>query len=149
MKCRRAEVEFLGGEPNRISSVVERQIPNLYVVGSIPTSGAMDIIVSDFDDTLFKRNHGLIEPMVKYLEQRNLPVYIVTYRAQNQLDFIRETLGGRLNIIGYGFAESRKKEAYKKIEIINVIRSVYNVVEILDDDKAVASALGFDSRIPN
>lgn len=102
----------------------------------------MDVIVSDFDDTLFKRNYGLIEPVVKYLEEKNLPIYIVTYRAQNQLEFIRDTLSKtKLKIVGFAFAESRKKEAFKKVELINNIRFFYNVVEVLDDDEQVVLSL--------
>lgn len=102
----------------------------------------MDVIVSDFDDTLFKRNYGLIRPVVDYLEECGLPIYIVTYRAQNQLEFIKDILSyTKLNIVGYGFAESRKKEAFKKIELINAIRGWYNVVEVLDDDESVVVGL--------
>lgn len=111
-------------------------------VGSIPTGHAMDVIVSDFDDTLFKRNYGLIQPVVDYLEQRGLPIYVVTYRAQDQINFIKDTLSQtKLNIVGLAFAESRKKEAYKKVELINNIRFFYNVVEVLDDDEQVVLAL--------
>lgn len=102
----------------------------------------MDVIVSDFDDTLFKRNYGLVKPVVEYLEEKNLPIYIVTYRALGQLEFIKETLSEtKLNIVGYAFAESRKKEAFKKVELINNIRFFYNVVEVLDDDEQVVLAL--------
>lgn len=102
----------------------------------------MDVIVSDFDDTLFKRNYGLIGPVVDYLEQKGLPIYIVTYRAQNQLNFIIDTLSAtKLKIVGFGFAESRKKEAFKKVELIQNVRFFYNVVEVLDDDEQVVLAL--------
>lgn len=102
----------------------------------------MDIIVSDFDATLFKRNYGLINPVVQYLEQRGYPVYIVTFRAKNQGDFILGTLAGtKLNIVGMAFADSRKKEAYKKVELINDIATRHNVIQVLDDSEDVVLAL--------
>lgn len=112
-------------------------------MGSIPTGRAMNIIVSDFDDTLFKRNHGLIEPNVRYLEQRALPVYIVTYRGPSQFDFLTETLAEtKINIIGYAFADSRKKDPSTKLVFIDALLQDHNIVEALDDDESLVLPLG-------
>jgi hydroxymethylpyrimidine pyrophosphatase-like HAD family hydrolase len=98
----------------------------------------VDIVVSDFDNTLFKRYHGLIEENVRRLEQSGYPIYIVTYRAENQQEFIAEQLAGtKLNIIGYGFAGSRNKDPLTKVAIIKDIMRRFNVVAVLDDDESV------------
>ena len=105
----------------------------------------MDIIVSDFDNTLFKRNLGLLVPQVKYLEERGLPVYIVTYRAADQKDFILGTLQETsIDIIGVAFAGSRKKDPSIKFYLIDEITKKYHVVEALDDDVDVV--VGYRSR---
>lgn len=112
-------------------------------MGSNPSVRAMNIIVSDFDNTLFKRNHGLIHSTVRYLEKKALPVYIVTYRAEDQFDFMNETLAGtKINIIGYAFAGSRKKEPESKLFFIDVLLRDYNIVEALDDDERLVLPLG-------
>jgi len=99
----------------------------------------MDIIISDFDNTLFKRYHGLLWPVVRYLEQRNYPVYIVTYRDKSQLDFISQTLGEtNLRVVGYGFAESRSKDPATKMFIVDKLLEKHNIIEALDDDYDVA-----------
>ncbi len=112
----------------------------------------MNIIVSDFDDTLFKRNHGLIEPVVSYLEQKGLPVYIVTYRDSNQYEFISEVLSQtKLKIIGYAFASSRKKDSRLKLSLIQLIAKDYTIKEVLDDDTDLVLLLkqrGFAARQP-
>jgi hydroxymethylpyrimidine pyrophosphatase-like HAD family hydrolase len=96
------------------------------------------VIVSDFDNTLFKRYHGLILPVVQYLQEKNLPVIIVTYRAENQEQFIYDTLKEtKLNIVGYGFADSRKKDPTTKAVIMSHLLRKYDVVEALDDDPQV------------
>jgi hypothetical protein len=98
----------------------------------------VNVVVSDFDNTLFKRYHGLIEENVKALEDAGYPVYIVTYRAEDQQGFIAETLAGtRLNIIGYGFAGSKSKDPLTKVAIIRKIQEKHTVVSVLDDDEAV------------
>lgn len=98
----------------------------------------MDIIVTDFDNTLFKRNQGVIYPVVYYLKSKKLPIYIVTYRSEIQGTFIAETLEhAGLRIMGYGFAESRKKEPYKKIAIVKSLQKYHNIVEALDDSPEV------------
>lgn len=98
----------------------------------------MDVIVSDFDNTLFKRNVGILWPQVRYLEERNYPVYIVTYRAENQLEFISYTLGQTaIMVAGYGFAGSRKKDSATKFAIIEDIMTRHNIIEALDDDELV------------
>lgn len=102
----------------------------------------MDIIVSDFDSTLFKRNYGLIRPAIEFLEEKRLPIYIVTYRAEDQKQFILDTLAEtNLDIIGIGFAASRKKEPVKKIEIILHLAAKHNVTLVLDDDEQVVLRL--------
>lgn len=110
----------------------------------------MDIIVSDFDGVLFKRNYGLINPVVEYLEQRGLPVYIVTYRAEDQLDFIAMTLAEtNLYIAGYGFAGSRKKDPITKGLVIKEIIKKHNIIEALDDELEVVvhlKSLGINAR---
>ena len=104
----------------------------------------MDVIVSDFDNTLFKRNYGLIQPVVKYLEERGLPIVIVTYRDTNQQEFIQTTLAPtNLNIISIGFGGSRSKDPLSKFVIMKQIMKKYNVVEALDDDEQVV--LGYRS----
>lgn len=103
----------------------------------------LNIIVSDFDNTLFKRNHGLIIENVRYLEKRAMPVYIVTYRAPDQYDFLSETLAGtKINIIGYAFAESRKKDPVSKLYLIDILSDTYNIIEALDDDPSLVVPLG-------
>lgn len=103
----------------------------------------MDIIVSDFDNTLFKRNEGIIYPVVSYLRDRHIPIYIVTYRAETQGTFIAETLEhAGLRIAGYAFAESRKKEPYKKVHIVRHLMHYHNIVEALDDDHNVLVEYG-------
>ena len=96
------------------------------------------IVVSDFDNTLFKRYHGLIEENVRALEDSGWPVFIVTYRAEDQKEFIAQTLAStKLNIIGYGFAASRKQDPLTKVAIIKKIQEKYDVVAVLDDDEQV------------
>lgn len=98
--------------------------------------------MSDFDDTIFKRYYGLIGHVVKYLEDSKYPVYIVTYRAEDQLDFISDTLSETdITIAGYGFAGSRKKDPQTKIRIIEQIMLYNTVVEALDDDEQVVLEL--------
>lgn len=98
----------------------------------------MDIVVSDFDDTLFKRNVGLIYPVVSYLKLKRVPLYVVTYRMEGQEGFIMETLQhGGLRVFGIGFAESRKKEPAKKLAIVKQISRYHNVVEALDNQPEV------------
>lgn len=105
----------------------------------------MDVIVSDFDNTLFKRYVGLLKPQVEYLEERGLPVYIITYRADDQVDFILETLREtKLNIIGVACAGSRKKDPISKFVLLDRITKRYHVVEALDDDEDVV--LGYRQR---
>lgn len=111
----------------------------------------VNIIVSDFDNTIFKRNYGLIEPVVKYLEGTKLPIYIITYRAENQFQFIMDTIGDSLNIIGIGFADSPKKEVDKKLNMMSRVLERHNVVEALDDELEVVQAykrLGVNARQP-
>ena len=101
--------------------------------------------MSDFDNTLFKRNLGLLVPQVNYLEERGLPVYIVTFRAEDQKDFILSTLAEtNINIIGVAFAGSRKKDKEIKFFLIDQISQHYNIVEALDDDADVV--VGYRSR---
>ena len=101
----------------------------------------MDVIVSDFDNTLFKKNHGLIRENVEYLEQQGYPIYIVTYRALSQKMFMQETLApSGLNVVGYAMAESRIKDPRSKVTLIEYIMTRHNVVEALDDDPAVVLA---------
>lgn len=101
----------------------------------------MNVIVSDFDDTLFKRYHGLIYSTVSYLEQQNTPVFILTHRNENQQEFIAEQLAGtKLNIAGYGFTDSRKKDPNTKVTLMRHLLVKYNVVEALDDDPHVIAA---------
>lgn len=102
----------------------------------------MNVVVSDFDNTLFRRNHGLIEENVKVLESTGWPVYIVTYRAEDQREFIAETLSGtKLNIIGYAFAGSRTKDPMTKVALIGEIMQRYDVIAVLDDDERVMANL--------
>jgi len=102
----------------------------------------VNVVISDFDDTLFKRNVGLITRTVDYLEQLNYPVYIVTFRAEDQLEFIESVLAhSGLQIAGYGFAGSRKKEPAKKLAVIRDIATRHNIVEVLDDDHEVVLQL--------
>ena len=105
----------------------------------------MDVIVSDFDNTLFKRYVGVLWPQVNYLKERGYPVYIVTYRAEDQHGFIKETMAETgLMVAGYGFAGSRKKEPTTKFAIIDEILTRHNIVEALDDDSAVCA--GYEER---
>ena len=98
------------------------------------------ITVIDFDGTVFKRNHGLIEPVVEYLGNR--VVYVLTYRAPNQLQFILDTLRPTgMTVLGVAFADSRAKEAYKKVELMREILSKYDVEEVIDDDAEVRVAM--------
>lgn|SRR6478735_4420497 len=102
----------------------------------------VDVIVSDFDHTLFKNNFGLIHEVVNYLEQRGLPVWIVTYRNENQEKFIKQVLNETsIDLIGIGFADSRKKDPATKLAIIDSLSSRYNIVEALDDDEQVVVRL--------
>lgn len=110
----------------------------------------VDVIVSDFDNTLFKRNFGLIEENLDYLKQKGLPVYIVTYRAEDQHYFVSDTLlPTGIDIVGYGWAGSRKKEPWKKLSIVKHILKSHNIVEALDDDQSVVlgyRGLGIKAR---
>lgn len=105
----------------------------------------MDVIVSDFDNTLFKRYHGVLWPQVEYLKERGYPVYIVTYRAEDQHEFISYTLGHTgLMVAGYGFAGSRKKDPATKFAIVDEILTRHNIVEALDDEETVC--VGYRQR---
>ncbi|MGB3945387.1 MAG: hypothetical protein WBK76_00965 [Candidatus Saccharimonadales bacterium] len=110
----------------------------------------MGIIISDFDNTLFKRNHGLIQSTVDYLLEQAKPVFIVTYRSEDQQDFIAAQLAGTgIKIIGYGFAGSRKKDPLTKQVIIRNIAKNHHIDEILDDDADLVVRLkndGFNAR---
>jgi len=98
----------------------------------------VDIVISDFDNTLFKRNHGLIQRCVSALQQLNKPVYIVTYRAEDQKDFILDTLAPTgLEIVGIAFAGSRQKDPLTKRALAEVISKKYYVSLALDDDPEV------------
>lgn len=112
----------------------------------------MDIVTADFDNTLFKRNYGLLSGTIKYLEELNYPVYIVTYRADDQQDFIASQLAStKLNIIGYAFAGSRNKDPFTKLVLIDRISAHHNIVKAFDDDRAVVVALrqqGIDAEYP-
>lgn len=112
----------------------------------------MDVIVSDFDNTLFKRNFGLLDKTVSYLEQQRLPIYIVTYRAENQQYFIEDILSQTtLSVMGYGWAASRDKDPFKKFVIVKHIRDSHNIVEAIDDDPKVVvlyKNLGIKARQP-
>jgi hypothetical protein len=101
----------------------------------------VNIIVSDFDNTIFKKNYGLINDTVEYLEGLGLPVYIVTYRGSGQAEFIYDTLAGtELNVIGVGLADSRDKEPMRKVAIVKHIQETHNIIEALDDDEEVVVA---------
>jgi len=98
----------------------------------------MDIIVSDFDGVLFKKYYGLIQPTVDYLNERGLPVYVVTYRMQEtNEDFIYNTLKDVIPLRGMAFSPDRKKNPLYKVELVEKIRQVYSVVEALDNDPEV------------
>lgn len=102
----------------------------------------VNVILSDFDDTLFKRNHGLIDKTVSYLEERNYPIYIVTYRARTQQSFIQDTLAEtRLNVIGLAMGGDRYKNPHTKLKMVEDIMTRHNVIEALDDDEAVVLVL--------
>ena len=91
--------------------------------------------MSDFDNTLFKRNVGVLWPQVKYLVERGLPIYIITYRAEDQRQFIENTLNQtELHILGIGFCGSRKKDPKTKFTLVSHLQQRYNIVEALDDD---------------
>ena len=95
----------------------------------------VNVIVSDFDNTLFKRNFGLLDETVGYLEKQGLPIYIVTYRAESQQYFIEDVLSQTsLNVVGYGYANSREKDPVKKFAIVRYLQKNHNIVEALDDD---------------
>lgn len=86
--------------------------------------------------------------MVTYVEQRGLPVYIVSYRAEDQTGFILSTLAGTdINIIGLGLCDSRKKDPKTKLTIIRHLMTKHNVVEVVDDDRAVL--LGLQGKVKN
>lgn len=110
----------------------------------------MNVIASDFDNTLFKRNLGLIRETVNYLESKALPVWIVTYRAEDQLEFIESQLAQtNIAVAGYGFAGSRKKDPRTKIALYEQIMLHNTIVEALDDDADVVLELqrmGIDAR---
>jgi len=107
-------------------------------MGSNPSTRAMDIIVSDFDGVLFKKYYGLIQPTVDYLNERGLPVYVVTYRMQEtNEDFIYNTLKDVIPLRGMAFSPDRKKNPLYKVELVEKIRQVYSVVEALDNDPEV------------
>jgi hydroxymethylpyrimidine pyrophosphatase-like HAD family hydrolase len=100
------------------------------------------VIVSDFDNTLFKRNHGLLQSTVDYIKSMALPVYIVTYRNEDQLDFIVDTIGGSFPLVGVAFAESPKiQDPVKKINLIKEIMKTHEVVTVIDDDERVLRGL--------
>jgi len=98
----------------------------------------MDIVISDFDNTLFKRNQGVVQRCVDTLQQLNKPVYIVTYRAEDQKDFILNTLAPTgLEIIGIAFAGSRSQDPSTKRLLAEAISKKYYVSLALDDDPEV------------
>jgi hydroxymethylpyrimidine pyrophosphatase-like HAD family hydrolase len=101
----------------------------------------MEIVVSDFDNTLFKRNHGLIDKNIEYVQSCGLPVYIVTYRAEDQVDFIRSQLAEKLNIIGVACAGSRSKDPASKIPFYQYLDSIYEIAAVLEDDERVIDIL--------
>jgi hypothetical protein len=104
----------------------------------------VDVIVSDFDGTLFKRNFGLIHENVAHLEDKALPVYIITYRALNQRYFIESELAKtNIDLAGILFAESLRQEAHKKILLAQHLLNKFNVVEALDND--LDAVLGYKS----
>jgi hydroxymethylpyrimidine pyrophosphatase-like HAD family hydrolase len=105
------------------------------------TTPAMEIVVSDFDNTLFKRNHGLIKKNVEYVQSYGLPVYIVTYRAEDQVDFIKSQLAAELNIIGVACAGSRSQDPATKIPFYRYLNSQYEIAAVLEDDERVIDIL--------
>lgn len=98
----------------------------------------MNIIVSDFDGVLFKRNHGLLRPTIKYLETRNTAIYVVTYRATDQIPFMKEQLAGtKLDIIGFACAGDRKKNPLSKVALVSSLAARFDIIEALDNDEDV------------
>lgn len=110
----------------------------------------VDVIVSDFDNTLFKRNFGLIQSNVSYLEEQGLPIVIITYREANQQQFILDTLAEtNLNIVSIGFGGSKKKDPLVKFVLMKQMSKKYHVKEALDDEQEVVLAyrqLGINAR---
>jgi hypothetical protein len=97
----------------------------------------VDIVVSDFDNTLFKRYEGIIEHNVANVAALGCPVVIVSYRAPDQESFIRETLDGTpLNVVGLVLLGDRKKDPFKKLEAVRFLARNYNIVLAFDDGEA-------------
>jgi hypothetical protein len=98
----------------------------------------MEIVISDFDNTLFKRNHGLIERSVAMVAALGCPVVIVSYRAPDQQSFITETLDGSgLNVVGLVLLGDRKHDPLKKYEAAIYLSKKSNIVAAIDDDAEV------------
>jgi hypothetical protein len=98
----------------------------------------VDIVVSDFDDTLFKRYEGIIEHNVANVAALGCPVVIVSYRAPDQESFIRETLDGTpLNVVGLVLLGDRKKDPLKKVAAAKYLRQEHNIVAAADDEEPV------------
>lgn len=98
----------------------------------------MKIIVSDFDGVLFKKNHGIINSTVKYLVNLRYPIYVVTYRAVDQAEFIIAQLDGVVPLVGVACVGSRKKDPALKAEAIGYIQNAgYQIVEAIDNDENV------------
>lgn len=96
----------------------------------------MDIIVSDFDGVLFKKYHGLLQDNIDYVLSRKLPVYIVTFRKDDQYSFIISQLRD-VPLVGIAFAGSRNKDPLTKVVCVREIQKKYNIVEALDNDADV------------
>lgn len=95
-------------------------------------------IATDFDNTVFKRYLGLISPVVEYIKAKGLPVLVFSYRAENQQDFILDTLRpSGLNVAVLCLADSRSKDPGTKQVMIQHYLSRYDIVEGVDDDYRV------------
>lgn len=111
----------------------------------------MKIVVSDFDGTLFRRYHGLIEETVAEVAAFGLPVAILTHRAKGQVDFMRETLDGSgLDVLGFYCTESRRAEVATKLFLMEHLMRKFEVVAAFDNELDVVvhyKELGIDARL--
>lgn len=104
------------------------------VIGS--SSRKPVVSVSDFDDTLFRMHHGVIERTVNYLQGKM--VYVLTFRGTRQSQFIIDTLSDAgVNLVGVACADSRDKNPQTKLALFREIESRFVVEEVIDDDENV------------
>jgi hypothetical protein len=97
----------------------------------------VDIVISDFDNTLFKRNYGVLERSVATVAALGCPVVIVSYRATDQQTFIQETLDGtQLTVIGLVLLGDRSKNPQRKFEAALYLKERYNILAAFDDGEA-------------